>query len=402
MSIVSEIERLQTAKSSLKTSIENKGVSVSSADTLDSYNSYVSEIIIPEYSWYTMISDSQLLQKPSLKNNFGINWNYNYMVSSVDFKKAKEFGINSTTIPSGAFSDCFYLASVSFDNSTQEIMSNAFEACNLTSIYIPSNCYRIGNTAFYNNKNLTTVVVGRETPPELVGESVFKILHIENDAQTSIINENLKIYVPQGSEESYKSAQYWSVYADYIYTIPLQTRELTSATTCVGYDKYVLTEYQVSYNSGETWTTTATSATTLIEENCEECGYGVETKYSADLSDGGTVTVGCANSTLSKSDIDSYTISATTAITIGECVETIENSFFNDYSSLSSLTMESTTPPTLSGDIFAKNDSMAVLYGAPKYNIPCTIYVPSSSVYSYQNSNYWKNYSSKIQAIPNS
>lgn len=44
MSIASEISRLQTAKSNLKTSIENKGVTVPSATTLDGYAALVDQI----------------------------------------------------------------------------------------------------------------------------------------------------------------------------------------------------------------------------------------------------------------------------------------------------------------------------------------------------------------------
>lgn len=50
-------------------------------------------------------------------------------------------------------------------------------------------------------------------------------------------------------------------------------RTLSTATTCVGYDKYTLAEYQVSYDEGFSWSTTATSATTLIEAYSEDCGY---------------------------------------------------------------------------------------------------------------------------------
>ena len=61
-----------------------------------------------------------------------------------------------------------------------------------------------------------------------------------------------------------------------------QYRTLTTATTCVNVDKYVLAEYQVSYDEGETWTTTGTSATTLIESNSYDCGYRTrETSGSA-------------------------------------------------------------------------------------------------------------------------
>lgn len=47
----------------------------------------------------------------------------------------------------------------------------------------------------------------------------------------------------------------------------------TSGTPyCNGYDKYQDVYYQVSYNSGVTWTTTATTST-LIEANSTDCGY---------------------------------------------------------------------------------------------------------------------------------
>ena len=63
-----------------------------------------------------------------------------------------------------------------------------------------------------------------------------------------------------------------------------QYRTLTSGTTCVGYDKYTMAEYQVSYDSGVTWTTTATSATTLIEVDSEDCGYEPPTPEPHDYS----------------------------------------------------------------------------------------------------------------------
>ena len=44
MSIASEITRLQTAKSDLKTAIEGKGVTVSSGTTLDDYADLVDSI----------------------------------------------------------------------------------------------------------------------------------------------------------------------------------------------------------------------------------------------------------------------------------------------------------------------------------------------------------------------
>ena len=44
MSIASEIQRLQTAKTDIKTAIEAKGVTVPSSATIDTYDDYVSQI----------------------------------------------------------------------------------------------------------------------------------------------------------------------------------------------------------------------------------------------------------------------------------------------------------------------------------------------------------------------
>ena len=63
MSIASEIERLQGAKSEIKTSIENKGVTVSSDAKLDDYSDYIDSIASggTDTSDATLSSNSELL-----------------------------------------------------------------------------------------------------------------------------------------------------------------------------------------------------------------------------------------------------------------------------------------------------------------------------------------------------
>lgn len=63
MSIASEIERLQNAKASIKTSIENKGVTVPSSETLDEYSNYIDSIASggTDTSDATLSSNSELL-----------------------------------------------------------------------------------------------------------------------------------------------------------------------------------------------------------------------------------------------------------------------------------------------------------------------------------------------------
>lgn len=56
--------------------------------------------------------------------------------------------------------------------------------------------------------------------------------------------------------------------------------------------------------------------------------------------------------------------------------------------SLTSVTVEATTPPTLGNNVFFNISSNLV------------IYVPSESVETYKTATNWSNYASKIQAIP--
>ena len=76
-----------------------------------------------------------------------------------------------------------------------------------------------------------------------------------------------------------------------------------------------------------------------------------------------------------------------TSIDIPNSVTSIGSLAFFDCGSLTSITVNATTPPTLgSGTFDSTND--------------CPIYVPSGSVSAYQSA--WRDYSSRIQAIPNS
>lgn len=75
-------------------------------------------------------------------------------------------------------------------------------------------------------------------------------------------------------------------------------RTLTTGWTCVGVDKYTLAEYQVSYDFGETWETTATGVTTLISANSTDCGYSAR-----------TLTTGWTCDGVNKYQLDEYQIS---------------------------------------------------------------------------------------------
>ncbi len=110
-----------------------------------------------------------------------------------------------TKIPNDAFRECDSLTSVNIPDSVTEIGNYAFSNCDsLTSVNIPDSVTTIGPWAFSYCNSLTSVYCKATTPPAL-GYSVF----VSNGS-------GRKIYVPAGSLNAYKSAEYWSEYASAI------------------------------------------------------------------------------------------------------------------------------------------------------------------------------------------
>ena len=110
-----------------------------------------------------------------------------------------------TSIGEYAFQDCTCLTSVTIPNNVTSIGSSAFSSCSsLTSVTIPNSVTSIGSSAFSNCSSLASVYCKATTPPK-GGSEMFN-----NNSS------DRKIYVPTASVEAYKSAEYWSDYADHI------------------------------------------------------------------------------------------------------------------------------------------------------------------------------------------
>ena len=181
-----------------------------------------------------------------------------HSVTSIgDYAFYKCYSMASITIPDGVtaigqytFNNCSSLSNATIGNGVISIEDCAFQGCNsLTNITIPDSVTNIGSCAFNGCKSLTSVTIGnrvsmighgafrycpltRITIPESVtsiGESTFeycsslkevycKPITPPNGGNYIFINNaaDRKIYVPRASVETYKSAKYWSNYADCI------------------------------------------------------------------------------------------------------------------------------------------------------------------------------------------
>lgn len=172
MSIASEITRLQTAKADIKAAIEDKGVTVPSAATLDDYADYVSAISGGGGGEYSA-DDFADNTKPT-----GIITLNGTSIGSYTFRgRTGVTGIvaeNVTVVKEQALYGCTGLTSINFPSVTSFEFS-AFKNCtNLTSARLENLRTTTGDTGFDGCSNLESVYLPKLTSLGNSGNYYFR------------------------------------------------------------------------------------------------------------------------------------------------------------------------------------------------------------------------------------
>lgn len=104
-----------------------------------------------------------------------------------------------------------------------EIADKVFYGKNITALTLPSTLVKIGSKAFQNSASstgqsvLTTIYINAETPPTL-SKQKDNDGNIEDGDPNPFrwLQQNAKIFVPDGCEEAYRTAETWVKYVDNI------------------------------------------------------------------------------------------------------------------------------------------------------------------------------------------
>ena len=251
MSISTQIQRIQQAKTDIKAAISDKGVTVPDNATIDTYPTYVSQISSGDYEqlFIDMIErDIKSVIIPDGVTTIGsMAFAYCSRLKSVTIPSTVSFisggafqsctfltdiaipdgvttigsmafascsSLKSITIPDGVttidsstFKYCSALTDVTIGSGVKTIGNYAFEYCSaLTNITIPNSVTKISGDTFYSCSALTAITVLATTPPTLGANAFYN-------------TNNCPIYVPAASLDAYKTATNWVNYADRIFAI---------------------------------------------------------------------------------------------------------------------------------------------------------------------------------------
>ena len=151
---------------------------------------------------YMMFSNCQSLEEIYIPQSV-VNASTIIFRNCAALKKVKLSENFTGNISDNVFNSCERLTEFTIPSNVTVIGASAFAFSGLVEITIPENVASIGAQAFRGCSQLNRVYLTSTTPPVLANSNAFQNAY-----------DNMKIYVPQGSLEAYKTADNWTVYAD--------------------------------------------------------------------------------------------------------------------------------------------------------------------------------------------
>lgn len=321
--------------------------------------------------------------------------------------------LTSITIPdsmisvgNAAFQNCSGLTSITIPNSVTSIGEEAFAYCRgLASISIPNSVTLIGIGAFKGCNNLTSIVVENENTVYDSRNNCNAIIETATNTliagcKNTIIPQSVtsvgdyafsdcdltSIIIPNSVTSIGRGAFSWCTSLTSI-TIPNSVIDIGSDAFggCMGLTSITIpgsvtsiNDYTFSQCSGLTSVTIGSSVTSIGRYAFYEC-----TRLTS-------VTIG--NSVTS---IDYWAFSGCrelTSVIIGNSVTSIGRWAFRNCSNLEKVYMRSTTPPSISSDIFDNDSNLQAIYIVPCYEGDD----PRDYIYDYEIANGWKDYKDKL------
>lgn len=245
MSIASEISRIQTAKAAIKTSIENKGVTVPSGTLIDGYSTLIDQIEggggsempanLSDWSYDANGNVTSVVYTAStMANN-------TYEASSLSAITIT----NITAIPNYAFNNSTKLKNINIQSNITSVGENAFNACNnLTDLKGLSGVTALNGNVFNGCNGLRSIELG--TISSFSGGSQFYNCRL-------LLNEiNIS-----DSITSIASSAFYQCYSLPYLEIPSGVTTLqsnaTSNTTGLSYLKFKGTTPPNAYSTSNLW-----------------------------------------------------------------------------------------------------------------------------------------------------